>query len=182
MPKPSYEAIEESSSALQAGDLDGALQIRNRELAQVSGTFDAPAAQVMNYILTRTPALLADCPPAIVQQLRVPAAMMELWGTNRIKQFLAMEPRIDYRFDAQVIANMLHSHACFLQRIEEFRAVGVSRVRLLGSGGSDDCDVCREVEDAAFTVDTVPEIPLANCHCETGHGCRVMVIADAGTT
>ena len=121
MPRPSYEAIEESLAALQAGDLDGALRVRNRELAQARGTFDAPTSQVMNFILTRTPALLADCPPAIVQQLRGPAAMMELWGTNRIKQFVGMEPRIDYRFDAQVIANMLHSHACFLQRIEEFR-------------------------------------------------------------
>jgi hypothetical protein len=178
MAKLSTEALGYSAAALQSGDLNAALAVRDREYGQNGGTFDDSVVRTMELILIRTPALLGDCPQEILEPLRIAAAMMELWGTNRIREFVTIEGELDYRFDAEAIGHMLHSHACCLESLERFREVGINRVKLLGSHDSDDCEACREADGASFTIDTVPELPLATCRCETGYGCRVIVVAD----
>jgi hypothetical protein len=181
MARLSAESIAYSAVALQNGDAHEAITVRNREFNQESGTFDDSIIRTMEFILGRTPALLADCPSEVIEPLRIAAAMMELWGENSIKRFVTIEGELDYRFGTDAIAHMLHSHGCFLRSIEEFRRVGISRVSLLGAKGSDDCAACSAADGKSFTVDTVPELPLVDCTCEDKYGCRVIVVADAGT-
>lgn len=171
------QALYESAAALQSGDPKAALAVRNREYSQESGTFDDSTLRVMEFILSRTPALLADCPVEILEPLRAAAAMMELWGVNSIKQFVTITGEWNYRLDAKVTAYMLHSHGCFMQRLESFQNVGIVSVKLLGSHDSNDCEACRSADGTAFSIEEVPELPLATCRCETGYGCRVIVIA-----
>jgi hypothetical protein len=179
MARLSAESIGYSAAALQAGDVHEAIAVRNREFGQESGSLDDSVVRTMELILSRTPALLADCPPQVLEPLRIAAAMMELWGENSIRHFVTIEGELDYRFGTDAIAHMLHSHGCFLRSIEEFRRVGISSVRLLGAHGSDDCEACLAADGKPFTVDTVPELPLADCTCEDRYGCRVIVIANA---
>ncbi len=178
MAKLSQEALAYSASALQSGDVQAALTVRNREYHQTGGSFDDSIARTMEHILKSTPALLVDCPQQVLEPLRIAAAMMELWGTNSIRDFVTIEGELDYRFGTDAIAHMLHSHGSFLRSLEDFRRVGISSVKLLGSHGSHDCEACQAADGSAFTIDTVPELPLATCTCEDRYGCRVIVIAD----
>lgn len=182
MARLSDESIAYSAAALQRGDVHEAIAVRNREFSQKRGSFDDSVIRTMEFILSRTPALLADCPTEVLEPLRIAAAMLELWGESSIKRFVTIEGELDYRFGTDAIAHMLHSHGCFMRSLEEFQRVGISQVRLLGSQGSDDCSACKAADGRLFTVDTVPEVPLADCTCEDRYGCRVIVIADAGTT
>lgn len=178
MAGPSYEAIAFSTAALQAGDVHGALAVRNREFKQERGTFDDSIVRTIELILSSIPRVFADCPSQVLEPLRIAAAMMELWGENSVRQFVSVEGEWNYRFSIDAVAGMLHSHGCFLRSLEDFRRVGISKVSLLGAHGPDDCAACRAVDGKSFTVETVPELPLSDCTCEDRYGCRVIVIAN----
>lgn len=179
MARLSTEAIAYSAAALQVGDVQEALAVRNREFGRESGTFDDSVVRTIEFILGHTPVLLADCPSEVLEPLRIAAAMLELWGESSIRRFVTIEGELDYRFGTDAIAHMLHSHGCFLRSLEEFRSAGISRVSLLGAQGSGDCAACRAADGKKFTVDSVPELPLADCICEDKYGCKLIVIADA---
>jgi hypothetical protein len=182
MARISTEAIAYSAAALQSGDVQAALAVRNRWYNQKGGTFDDSIVEIMKNILKSTPALLADCPPQVLEPLRIAAAMMELWGIGDIRQFVTIEGQLDYRFGTDAIAHMLHSHGIFLRSVEEFRRVGILNVQLLGAHRSDDCKACKTADGKSFTVDTVPELPLVACTCKDKYGCGVIVIADSRAT
>lgn len=177
MAKVSQQALANSAAALRSGNVQAALAIRKREYRQEDDTFDDLTVRTIQIILGSTPKLLLDCPPEVLEPLRVAAAMMELWGTNTIRDFVTIEGDLDYRFDADAIAHMLHSHGCFLRSIQQFREAGISMVKLLGAHGPEDCAACRSVDGLSFTIDTVPELPLIACTCQDKAGCRVIVIA-----
>ena len=178
MARLSEESIAYSAAALQTGNVHEAIAIRNREFSQERGTFDDSIVRTMELILSRTPALLADCPAQVLEPLRIAAAMMELWGENSIRRFVSIDGDWDYRFGLDAVASMMHSHGCFLRSLEGFRRVGISKVSLLGGHGPNDCIACRAVEGKSYTVETVPELPLNDCTCEDRYGCRVIVIAN----
>jgi len=178
MARISQTALAESAAALQAKDIGLALDVCAAERG-VRSPFDDSTTAVLELILCRTPQILNDCPAAIMGPLRVAAAMMELWGTNTIKDFVTIEGIWDYRFDASEVAFLMHAHASFLHRLATFRELGIHQVALLGSKDPADCDACRAANGQRFTISTVPELPLKDCECETGYGCRVIMIADA---
>lgn len=178
MAKPSQEALAYSAAELQSGDARAALAVRNREFGRQSGSFDDPIVKTMEFILSRTPTLLADCPPEVLEPLRVASAMMELWGTNNIRQFVTIEGELNYRFGFDAIAHMLHSHGRYLRSIENFRRIGISSVKLLSAQGSDECEVCRAADGKSFPITEVPEIPLISCICDGKYGCRIIVTAE----
>jgi hypothetical protein len=181
MARISIEALAYSAAALQSGDVTEALAVRNREYHQEGGSFDESIVRTIKHILQNTPALLADCPPEVLEPLRIAAAMLELWGTNSIKDFVTIEGELDYRFGTDAIAHMLHSHGCFRRSLENFRDVGISAVKLLGAPDSDTCDACRAADGKAFKIRKVPELPLANCACRGKYGCQMIVVADGAT-
>jgi hypothetical protein len=174
----SQDSIGYSAAALQAGDVREALAIRNQEFQQNSGPFDETVVRTMELILSKTPVLLFDCPEKVLAPLRVAAALMELWGETDIRHFVTVEGELDYRFSIAAIAHLLHSHGSFLAKLEEFRRAGISHVTFLGADGPYDCDACRNADGMKFTIDSVPELPLADCTCEDEYGCRVIVAAD----
>lgn len=177
MARLSTQALGDSAAALQAGDVSTAIAVRNREYRQEKGTFDESVEREIGCILQRTPKLLADCSPKILEPLRIAAALMTLWGTSTIRGFVTIEGESTYRFEPEAIALMLSSHGNFLHRLEEMRRIGVTRVKLIGSGWEEDCPACRAVHGKSFNIDDVPELPLVDCRCETGYGCRVGVVA-----
>lgn len=180
MAQITYEALAKSTAALQAGDVPGALAVRNGERHQERGDFDDSTARTIGYILGRTPTLLADCPVDMREPLRIAAAMMELWGADGISDFAAIEGTFPYRFGTDAVAHMLHLHGSFLRTIDELRGVGITHVALLGAHGPDDCDACRAADGKVFPIDEVPELPLATCTCQDRYGCRVIANAAEG--
>lgn len=121
--------------------------------------------------------MLGHCPQPALAPARVAAAMMELWGTNRLGEVaVAADETSSYRFDRGTIAHMLLCHASFLRSLEDFRRVGISRVKLLAAGLPDDCRACRAADAKTFAIEAVPELPLVDCSCRGG--CKLVVIAD----
>ena len=178
MPSISHEALADSAAALQSGDINAALQVRNREEHRGPSDFDDTTIEVIKLTLERTPVLLRDCPAEYLAPLRIAAAMMELWGTNNIRQFVTIDGEIDYRFNEEGIAHGLLCHGSFLSRLQRMRSAGVKRVKFLGTGDPDDCEACRAANDQVHDISDVPELPLPDCQCDSGHGwCRLMAIA-----
>src|SRR5438105_7633177 len=112
MAQISSEAITASATAVRAGDVRLALSVRNHEYAQDGGVFDDSVRRTIEYILGKTPRVLADCPKRVLSPARLAAAMMELWGTNRLREVASDSDSTGYRFDRATIAHMLLSHAC----------------------------------------------------------------------
>ncbi len=177
MAQISPEAIAATTAALQARDVAGALRARNREYGQSSGTFDDSVCCTIEFALGRTPKALADCPQHALEPARIAAAMMELWGTNRLKEVTSAADMWDYRLDRATVAHMLLSHASSLRSLQAFRHAGISRVKLLAARLPSDCCTCRAADGKAFPISTVPELPLLRCRCDGG--CKVIVIADS---
>jgi hypothetical protein len=177
MPRPNQRAIMESKAALESGDANHALEIRKLVYGEEAGAGDVSSMRILELILTRTPALFANYPPTVLQPIRIAAALMELWGTNTIPDLVKNEDMPDQRFSPQAIGHMLHSHACFLKKIEEFRAVGIKRVEFIGSNDPTDCQACQEADGESYTTEGVPELPLVDCQCKSPYGCRLKVIA-----
>jgi len=176
MARLSAQALYDSATALQAGDVKAAIAVRNREPREDTGALAQPIESQLGFILQRTPKLLADCPPKILEPLRIAAAMMILWGTSNIREFVTIEGESTYRFVPEAIALILFTHGCILHRLEEMRGLGITRVQLVGSGLEEDCEACRAANGAIFNIDDVPELPLVNCRCKTGYGCGVGVV------
>jgi hypothetical protein len=176
MPKPNQRAIKESMAALESGDAHRAFEIRNLVYGEEAGS-NVSTQRIVELILTRTPALFVGYPAEVLQPLRIAAALMELWGTNTIADQVRNEGTPDQRFSPQAIGHMLHSHACFLKKLEEFKAVGIKRVEFLGSKDPADCKACQEANGQSYTTEDVPELPLTTCQCKSPYGCRLKVIA-----
>lgn len=168
--------IAQCVAALQSGNVAKALAIKNQYYNQASATFDDSSSEVIENTLKHTPTLLSDCPPEMCEPLRIAAALMELWGSNNIREFVTIEGAFDYRFGPDAVAHMLLGHGNFLYRLNDFRRVGIKFVELLNARDPDECEVCRNAEGITYTLDAVPELPLRNCTCEDRYGCRVTVI------
>src|SRR5262245_37927387 len=109
MATPSPGTIRQSMAALQSADAKGALEIRNMELGEDPAALDPSRLRILELILTRTPAVLADYPPALLQPLRIAAALMELWGTNEIPDYVKIDGGPEQRFSPQAIGHMIHA-------------------------------------------------------------------------
>ena len=177
MPKPNQRAIKESMAALESGDASRALEIRKLVYGEEAGAGDVSTQRILELILTRTPALFDGYPPEVLHPLRIAAGLMELWGTYTIPDQVRIDDIPEQRFSPQAIGHMLHSHACFLKKIEEFSAVGIKRVEFIGSKDPTDCQACQEADGQSYTTEDVPEIPLKTCQCKSPFGCRLKVIA-----
>jgi hypothetical protein len=177
MAKISSEAIAASTAALQTRDVQAALHVRNREHGQASGTFDDSVCCTIEFVLGRTPKALADCPQRALEPARIAAAMMELWGTNRLREVTSAADMWDYRLDRGTVAHMLLSHAAYLCRLAQIKETSLRNVEVLPPGLPEDCAVCRHISGRRFTVDDVPELPLVDCTCPDYCKCVLIAVA-----
>jgi hypothetical protein len=102
----------------------------------------------------------------VVSKLRVSAAEMHLWGTNKPS---ALGLNID--FDWAVESRMILFSALGAIRLQEMRAAGINRVKILGCGSPDVCSVCKSANDKVYRIDNAPTLPHENCTCENGCCC-----------
>lgn len=110
-----------------------------------------------------------------MEVMRVAAAMIHLWGTNNPSAWI--RDGIDEEgceFDVE--ARMLLFHAMHQRRLADLKSVGITRVKILGSGWSEDCEVCRSDWDKLYPIDQCPSLPHEECTCEE-NGCRCVAVA-----
>lgn len=105
----------------------------------------------------------------VVLRLRVSAAMMHLWGTNKPP---ALFPNVERNWDVE--SRMILFSALESIRLQEMKQAGVQRVKVLGSGLPNACSTCKLCNGKTYGIDEVPVLPHENCTCENGCGCLLI--------
>src|SRR5438132_2515067 len=134
--------------------------------------FDAPSlVDEIDFVLTRTPQALADCPDDILRPIRIAASLMLLTGCAlRIHRFIATDSDYSYRYNPESVERLLSSHASYLVRRASIATARIKTVQILSSGLPDVCSACHEISQRRFGIGDVPELPLTDCtHPD---GCR----------
>lgn len=173
MPKISDETLSDAADALARGDAAAAVGVCT---AAGASFFDEPTFTAeIDWVLTRTPQVLADCPSHILQPLRIAAGLMLLMGGSSIRRFIAIDGNYSYRYEAESVAHLLVGHSAYLRQRSSFADSGISKLQILGSGLPEECSTCRKISRRRFTLADVPELPLVDCTCPDG--CKCVLIA-----
>ena len=109
----------------------------------------------------------------VLRNIRVAAAMMQLWGTNNPKSYL--EAGLSLEVDWVVETGLLLSRALGIVRLEEMKAAGIERVQVLASGDPADCEKCIADNNKTYQIGSAPFLPHQECTCQTG--CRCILLA-----
>lgn len=109
-----------------------------------------------------------------LENIRVAAAMMHLWGTNNPKRYLEASLSRD-GIDWEVESRAVLSRALGTIRLQEMKSAGIQRIRVLGSGDTADCQVCRSDDEVVYLIAEAPVLPHDGCSCRTG--CRCVLTA-----
>ena len=167
------EALSVAVEALSRSDIPAAINACKSDRGSL---FDEPGVErELDFILSRTPKILADCPEHILSPLRIATALMVLWGVSSIRRFIKIEGDYTYRYPAEAVAHLLSSHASYLLRLASIEEAGIKKVQILNADLPDECAVCRKISRRHFTIADVPELPLADCTCPDY--CKCVLIA-----
>jgi len=130
--------------------------------------------RILNRIFVSHPGILADVLPDDLAPLRIGAAMMHLWGTNRVQPWLPPEFMASGHLDSDVAARMILFEALNHTECDGWKVAGIKRVTVLGSG--DSCPTCKSLAGKSFAIDRAPQLPHE--HCSSDSGCRCCLVAD----
>jgi len=135
--------------------------------------------KVLVAIANGKPRILAKLTEEQLASLRLPAAMMYLWGTNRGDRWLPRQSgRVYGRFDADTAATMLLFYGQNQRRLTEYRANYLIRgVGILDYTG-DSCAACRRLIGKTYSLAKPPELPNPACTSETGCRCSYIAIIE----
>jgi len=181
--KKRIEAESETLRLLSVGDLLGAVScvVRyevNRVFPRGIGVdwknHDTAAdVELLKTILQRTPDILKDIESPRLDAIRIFAAMIHLWGTNRGRQWFPDGFKTGFRLNADIVSLMLVGYARYLRRIKEYgEARVVKTVEILGADGS--CPECQKICGRKYALNKVPELPYSRCTSELGCRCDVI--------
>jgi hypothetical protein len=130
-----------------------------------------------------------------VDELRVPAAMMQLWGSKIKPEWLSPEliaaeerrsdelerlnndgiaPVIDADMDVETAVRMLLFYAKHRVEMDNYRKLDfVKHIKILAT--DDSCEACKKLSKKTYKLGDVPELPHE--HCTHERGCRCVAIA-----
>lgn len=128
-------------------------------------------------IYSSTPWFLENVPPSSLADVRLVAAMDELWG-ERVKIFPNRHAPIDgCRFDLGTAARQLQFHEANKAIVAEASQLSLpSKIEYLAAQG--DCEACQARNGRHYTCSKAPEIPSRDCKCDTGCRCILAVVID----
>lgn len=130
-------------------------------------------ARSLETIFTGHPRILSGVPDDVVEPLRLSAALMHLWGTNRAPDWAPGRTDLGLRFDFDAAARMFLFYASHQLGLARFRDAGIARLELLG-GQADSCQPCRRLRKHWRIAEAI-ELPYEKCTSEMG--CRCIMIA-----
>jgi hypothetical protein len=157
------EAESDCVDSLMAGDVERACVIASQFNHENGGQFDATApVRLLTLIFAAAPRILSGVTAGELQVLRVGAAMMELWGTNRCTQCLPSGFRINLAMNVDAAARMVLFSAQSRRSTTFYRdSAVVDAVEWLATPES--CPACMAMAGRRFTTDAPPELPYEHC-------------------
>ncbi len=132
----------------------------------------------LEVIFNETPGILKGMQQAQLQKLRVAAAMMHLWGTNRARPWLPDGFETGIHLDADSATSMIVSYCWYKKHLAEYKKRGLKTVEVSGANDKDTCSECRQISGKKYPLDKVPELPCPKCTCTLGCGCQVLPVVE----
>ena len=155
-------AVFEAEQVFQRGiDIDWKNYNPNQDAAILSNIFDG------------VPKRLGGINTKLLEQLRVAAGMMHMWGTNRGKEWLSISDTKGLVVDANLAIRLLLSYAMYRHEIADYKRLGIKMVKILTCNDSYVCDECRKLASKSHKLNEVPELPYEKCTCELGCRCWI---------
>jgi len=156
-----YEASQEypRGVGIDWGNYDGALMV-----------------EALKTIFNSTPVIINIIEENQLNQIRLAAGMMRLWGARTAQRWMPEgidTATLDAWNDA---SRMLDFHASHLGRMQMFKEVGVRNVEVSGIADDRQCPECKRIDGKRFKLEDAPELPYAKCTCKMG--CRCLLIPE----
>jgi hypothetical protein len=130
---------------------------------------------ILRLIFSESLARHAKLDEKALANLRVAAAMMQLWGTNNPRPYL--EEGLNYdEVDWSVEAMMLLSRGLGIVGLQAMKSAGIQKVKVLGSGVRGRCLACRSDDQVVYLIDRAPVLPHEVCSCHSGCGCILVAV------
>lgn len=123
-----------------------------------------PAREIamLNTIFGSKPKILAKPGNDKLEDLRLGAAMMALWGKNEAREWLPSNFETGLSIHINAAARMLFFYALHQASLNQFRSSGVVEyVEILGMQNS--CDACKRLTKKKYKLNEVPELPHEHC-------------------
>ena len=133
------------------------------------------SVEVVKDIYGKPPGILNGVDRSRLQALQDAAAMMSLWGTSKVTQWLPAEYETGIHLGPEASVRMLVFHAYHLRNMKRLRQSSAKTVEVLGVGDSKSCSACRKMAGKKFKLKDVPEIPCPACSSEMGCRCSVVI-------
>lgn len=128
----------------------------------------------LKLIFSTTPAIIKGLVIDKLNQLRVAASMMLLWGNNTVRDWLPENFETGINLSPDATCRMLVFHARNKRRIEEYRKNGVISVEIVGANDDKSCQECKKLDGKVFNIERMIQIPHKKCTCEMGCRCRIV--------
>lgn len=128
---------------------------------------------MLNTIFDTKPKILAKYRNDLLDDLRLGAAMMALWGKNMAQEWLPPNFETGLSIDRNAAARMFFFYALHQAKLEQYRNSGVVEYVEI-SVAQDSCGVCKMLANRKYRLDEVPELPYE--HCTHKMGCRCVEI------
>jgi len=134
--------------------------------------------ELLNSIFGGKPKILAKLGNGKLEDLRIAAAMMALWGKNDVKEWLSPDFETELSLDANVTARMFFFYAIHQHSLKQWRESSFVVGVYIFNNISDSCDACKKLLNTKYKLDEVPELPYEHCTNEMGCRCLVNPIID----
>lgn len=182
------EAEQAVATLLQTGDYRGASRaMANYESKQVFSRGESidwnnystvTDERILLHIFAGKPKILKKLTDDQLSQLRIPAALMYLWGEARSNQWLPSDLELGLNFDAETAARMLLFYAQNQADLEQY-APDDHKLRFEILATDNSCDACKKMAKRTYTLSSIPELPYEKCTCEMGCRCTAMLTIDS---
>jgi hypothetical protein len=133
----------------------------------------ASDVESLEMIFNLKPSILQGIDENRLEQIRIAAAMMKLWGTNKARQWLPDDFDTGISLDKYTACFMLIHHARhlnFIRGYKEAKEMGLNiKIEIVGT--HDSCFECKKIQSKIYNLEDLPEIPYPECKHESGCRC-----------
>lgn len=124
---------------------------------------------------SKPPKIIANLGNEKLEVVRIAAAMMALWGTNRAKKWLPDDFETGLPFDSDTTVRMLQFQAVHKDTLERYHSSGVKYIEVLPV--SDSCESCQKMA-GKHKIAEAPELPNPNCTHKMGCRCCYLSVVE----
>ena len=128
----------------------------------------------LELVFRDVPAILNGIGEKDLQDLRIAAGMMLLWGSNTAKRWFPGEIPTAGHLSGDAAARMLVFYAHHKDGLKDLKKEGIKSVQIMGANDRNQCEACRALDGKEFSLSKVPELPLGKCTCDLGCRCHYM--------